>query len=410
MQDFKSLDINPLIQAAVMAKGYTKPTPIQAQAIPHLLMGLDLLGIAQTGTGKTAAFAIPILNRLAKNKVRAKPARVRALILTPTRELASQINDGFKEYGKGLNLNGLTIFGGVGARPQIMGMSRGVDVLVATPGRLLDLMSDGHVLFDQLEVFVLDEADRMLDMGFINDVRKIIAKLPAKKQTMLFSATMSPDISSIAQKLLVNPVRVEVTPESMTVDKIEQKLYMVSKSNKVRLLESLLKADRAHTVLVFTRTKHGADRVVKNLASMQIQSAAIHGNKSQGARERALLDFRQGRIKILVATDIAARGIDVASIGLVINYDLPSDPESYVHRIGRTARAGREGVAISFCDSATELSQLRAVEKLINKRIPVDTDQPYHGMMPAQAMMPNQGRPMRPKQQLRSRNSRSRRY
>lgn len=382
MSDFTSLNINPIILKNLEAKGYKTPTPIQEKCIPILLAGKDILGIAQTGTGKTAAFAIPILNKLANNKVKTRPARVRALILTPTRELASQIHDSFKTYGKGLNLSSMTIFGGVGARPQIQGMSRGVDILVATPGRLLDLMNEGHVLYEQLEVFVLDEADRMLDMGFIHDVKRIISKIPANKQTMLFSATMAKEISSIAQKILVNPIKVEITPEATTVDKIEQKLFMISKGHKSKLLESILKQDRKQTVLIFTRTKHGADRVVKNLISGHIECAAIHGNKSQGARERALNGFRQGTIRVLVATDIAARGIDVAGIGLVVNYDLPNDPEIYVHRIGRTARAGRSGVAITFCDQELEMSLLRSVEKLIRQKIPLETNHAYHGVPP----------------------------
>lgn len=387
MSEFNSMNLNPIILSSLLAEGYEKATPIQAQAIPHLLDGRDLLGIAQTGTGKTAAFAVPILNRMSQAKIKIRPARTRALILTPTRELAAQISDAFITYGKKLNLNTLTVYGGVSLRPQIMTMGRGVDILVATPGRLLDLMSDGHVLFDQLEFFVLDEADRMLDMGFINDVKKIMAKLPAKRQTMLFSATMSREIISIAQGFLKNPVRVEVTPEATTVEKIDQKLYKVHKLNKVRLLESILKEDRSHTVLVFTRTKHGADRVVNHLTAVGINSAAIHGNKSQNARERALLGFREGRTKVLVATDIAARGIDVATIGLVINYDLPSDPESYVHRIGRTARAGREGVALSFYDEENEMNLLRSIERLIRRKIPQDNTHPFFGApIPKQAV------------------------
>ncbi|MCO4794986.1 MAG: DEAD/DEAH box helicase, partial [Bacteriovoracaceae bacterium] len=321
MSDFKSLDLLPTILTALNKKGYTTPTPIQGQSIPHLLKGKDLLGIAQTGTGKTAAFSLPIINRLAKNKVKAKPARVRTLILTPTRELASQIEENIKLYSKGLNLKTTVIFGGVGHRPQIQSMSRGVDILIATPGRLLDLMSDGHVLYEQLEVFVLDEADRMLNMGFINDVKKIISKLPKKKQTLLFSATMPKDIANLANSLLKNPVKVEVTPESKTVDKIDQKINLVEKANKPLLLKSILQDQEVKSVLVFTRTKHGADRVVKNLTRSSIEAAAIHGNKSQGARERALGSFRSGQVRVLVATDIAARGIDVSHVTHVINYD-----------------------------------------------------------------------------------------
>lgn len=378
MLDFNSLNLHPSILEALASKGYSSPTPIQEQAIPHLLENKDLLGIAQTGTGKTAAFSLPIINRLGINKIKTKPARTRALILTPTRELASQIEENVKLYAKGLNLSSAVIFGGVSERPQILTMSKGVDILIATPGRLLDLMSHGHVLYEQLEVFVLDEADRMLDMGFINDVKKIIAKLPKERQTLLFSATMPNDIASLAQTLLKNPVRVEVTPESTTVEKITQTLCMVDKTNKPLLLKSILADKNIKTALIFTRTKHGANRVCEHLEKAGIPAAAIHGNKSQGARERALDYFKTGRIRALVATDIAARGIDVSSITHVINYDLPDDPKSYVHRIGRTARAGRDGIAISFCDDS-EIKLLKDIEKTTKMKIPVDSKHPYHG-------------------------------
>ena len=367
MLDFTSLNLLPSITKALQLKGYTTPTPIQDQAIPHLLEGKDLLGIAQTGTGKTAAFSLPILNQLAKTKVRTRPSTARALILTPTRELASQIDSNIRSYGKGLGLFSTVIYGGVGYQPQIKAMRRGVDILIATPGRLLDLMKDGHVRFDQLQVFVLDEADRMLDMGFVRDVERIIAKLPKKKQTLLFSATMPNDISKLASSLLKNPVRVEVTPQATTVKKIKQRVNLLEKSNKPLLLKSILNDSALKKILVFTRTKHGADKVVKNLGRASITSAAIHGNKSQGARERALGNFRTGKIRVLVATDIAARGIDVSQISHVINYNLPDDPMSYVHRIGRTARAGHEGIAISFCDQ-TEFNLLRSIEKLIKSK------------------------------------------
>ena len=379
MLSFNSFDLLPSILKALTDKGYKNPTPIQAEAIPHLLNGKDLLGIAQTGTGKTAAFSLPILNRLAKNKIKTRPARVRALILTPTRELASQIDANIKTYGKGLNLFSTVMFGGVGARPQIQAMGRGVDILVATPGRLLDLMSEGHVKFDQLEVFVLDEADRMLDMGFIRDIKKVISKLPKDKQTLLFSATMPNDISKLATSLLNDPIRVEVTPQSTTVEKIKQTINFVEKSNNPLLLKDVLKRPSVKSVLVFTRTKHGADRVVKHLAKDSIDSAAIHGNKSQGQRERALGSFRNKKIKVLVATDIAARGIDIPHVSHIINYDLPNDPESYVHRIGRTARAGKEGIAISFCDPS-EIKHLKSIEKLIKFQVPVDLTHPFHGV------------------------------
>ncbi len=379
MPSFKSLNLLPSIIEALDKKGYENPTPIQEGSIPHLLKGGDILGIAQTGTGKTAAFSLPVLHNLASNRVKTKPARMRCLVLTPTRELASQIEDNIKEYGKGLNLSSLVIFGGVSPRPQIKRLSKGVDIIIATPGRLLDLMGDGHVLFEQLETFILDEADRMLDMGFINDVKKVIKKLPAKRQTLLFSATMPQDIAELSKKLLKDPKRVEVTPESTTVEKIEQKINLVERGNKPLLLKSILKDKNIKHMLVFTRTKHGANRVVQHLEKEEISSAAIHGNKSQNARERALNGFRDGTVRVLVATDIAARGIDVASITHVINYNLPDDPKSYVHRIGRTARAGREGVAISFCDPS-EKGLLKDIEKCIQYKIPIDESHEYHGV------------------------------
>jgi len=397
MIDFKSLNLHASILEALETKGYINPTPIQAQAIPHLLENRDLLGIAQTGTGKTAAFSLPIINRLGTNKLKVKPARMRTLILTPTRELASQIDENIKSYSKGLKISSTVIFGGVSPRPQIMAMSKGVDILVATPGRLLDLMGDGHILFEQLEVFVLDEADRMLDMGFIRDIKKVIAKLPKVRQTLLFSATMPNDIAELAKSLLKDPVRVEVTPQSTTLAKIDQKLCLVDRTNKPLLLKSILDDKNIESVLVFTRTKHGANRVVKHLEDAGIGAAAIHGNKSQGARERALDYFKRGKIRALVATDIAARGIDISNITHVINYDLPNDPKSYVHRIGRTARAGRDGIAISFCDE-TEVKLLKDIEKLTKMKIDVDTTQPFHGVAAHVSKNqplrnPNQGRP-----------------
>jgi ATP-dependent RNA helicase RhlE len=381
MSNFESLKLIPSIKKALKTKGYSTPTPIQAKSIPHLLEGKDLLGIAQTGTGKTAAFSLPLLNRLAKNSIKTRSKRIRSLILTPTRELASQIELNIQSYGKGLNLFTTVIFGGVGHRPQIQAMSRGVDILVATPGRLLDLMNEGHIRFEQLEVFILDEADRMLDMGFFNDVKKVIAKLPKKKQTLLFSATMPKDISKLATSLLDNPVRVEITPESTTVERIEQKLMKVERANKQLLLKEILKDKSIQSMLVFTRTKHGADRVVRNLERIDISAAAIHGNKSQNARERALKGFRAGKVRVLVATDIAARGIDVSHVGHVVNFHLPDDPKSYVHRIGRTARAGRDGIAISFCDP-DELKLLKEIEKTIKSKIPEDIDHIMYGVKP----------------------------
>ncbi|POB14133.1 MULTISPECIES: DEAD/DEAH box helicase [Pseudomonadati] len=379
VKSFDSLNLLPEILSALKKKGYTAPTPIQANSIPHLLDGGDILGIAQTGTGKTAAFSLPILNNLKIKKIKTKPARMRCLILTPTRELASQIEENIKEYSKGLGISSAVIFGGVSPRPQVQKLSRGMDIIVATPGRLLDLMGDGHVRFEQLETFVLDEADRMLDMGFIRDVNKIIAKLPEKRQTLLFSATMPQDIVNLSKKLLVKPKKVEVTPESTTVEKIDQKINLVHRTNKPKLLKNILEDTTIEHVLVFTKTKHGANRVVKHLDQVGITAAAIHGNKSQGAREKALGGFRKGTVRVLVATDIAARGIDVSHITHVINYNLPDDPKSYVHRIGRTARAGREGIAISFCDD-TETKLLNDIEKTINYKIPVDTNHAFHGV------------------------------
>ena len=379
MTDFKSLNLIAPILEALESKGYTTPTPIQAQAIPHLMEGKDLLGIAQTGTGKTAAFALPILNYLATNRVAAKPKSMRALILTPTRELASQIADNIKLYGKSLGLKHAVIFGGVGENPQITALMKGLDIVIATPGRLLDLTNQGYVKYDQLELFVLDEADRMLDMGFINDIRRIIRYLPDKRQTLLFSATMPKDIADLANSILRNPVRVEVTPASTTVDKIEQRVCFVEKGNKAPLLLHILQQPELTAALVFCRMKHGANKVEEYLQKNGVKAAAIHGNKTQGARERALKSFRDGEVKVLVATDIAARGIDIPLVSHVINFDLPQEAESYVHRIGRTARAGREGVAISFCDSL-EHGLLKAVEKLIKKKIPVDEKHPFHGV------------------------------
>jgi ATP-dependent RNA helicase RhlE len=391
MSDFKSLDLLPSIQKALHNKGYTTPTPIQAQSIPHLLKGKDLLGIAQTGTGKTAAFSLPIINHLGKKPLRIKSKHARTLILTPTRELASQIDENIRSYSKGLKISSTVVFGGVGKAPQIRTMRQGVDILVATPGRLLDLMSEGHINLADVEIFVLDEADRMLDMGFFRDVKKVIAKLPREKQTLLFSATMPETISSLATSLLVNPKKVEITPQATTVEKIDQSINMVARSHKPALLKSILAREEVKSVLIFTRTKHGANRVVTQLEKSEIKAAAIHGNKSQNAREKALGSFRSGKLKILVATDIAARGIDVPHVTHVINYELPNDPESYVHRIGRTARAGREGIAIGFCDDE-EKKFLKDIEKFIKYKIPVDTDHEFHGV----AGKPVPPRPPRP--------------
>ena len=374
MTSFADLGLSAPIQRAVHAENYMTPTPIQAKAIPHLLAGRDLLGCAQTGTGKTAAFALPILNRLSNDVRRTGPKACRVLVLTPTRELAAQIRDSFVTYGRFLKLSCAVVFGGVGQGQQVQNLARGVDVLVATPGRLLDLMVQGLVRLDRIEVFVLDEADRMLDMGFIHDVRKVIGALPERRQSLFFSATMLPEVVRLAGSILNDPVKVEAHPVASTVELVEQRVMFVDKAGKRALLGRVLKDGAVGRALVFTRTKHGADRVVRQLARDGVPAEAIHGNKSQNARTRALERFRTGAGRVLVATDIAARGIDVDGITHVINYDLPNIPESYVHRIGRTARAGRSGVAISFCD-AEERAHLRAIEALINARIQVVADQ-----------------------------------
>lgn len=393
MQTTKFTDL-PLIeplQKAVAESGYTNPTPIQIQSIPHLLEGRDLLGSAQTGTGKTAAFALPMLQTLYKNHRRPEPKHPRALILSPTRELAIQIHDSFKTYGKHIRMRYSVIFGGVNQGPQTKELAAGVDVLIATPGRLLDLIQQKYVHLNKLEVFVLDEADRMLDMGFLPDIRKIVQLLPAQRQNLFFSATMPHDIKKLADSLLTNPVRVEVNPVSSTAEMIEQSVMFVDKSKKRDLLRTLLKDKAFQRVIVFTRTKHGANRVVETLQKNQIPAEAIHGNKSQNARQRALENLREGRIRVLVATDIAARGIDIDNITHVINFELPHETESYVHRIGRTARAGQQGQAIAFCD-AEEKSFLRDIEKLIGKTIPVIKDQPYHSEEVEKAAIMSKGK------------------
>ncbi len=362
---------------ALKAEGYTTPTPIQEQAIPLLLERRDLLGCAQTGTGKTAAFAIPILQLLHQDELFVKgPQGIKTLILTPTRELAIQIGESFAAYGKFLRLRHTVIFGGVSQKSQTDALRAGVDILIATPGRLLDLMDQRYVHLQHVKTFVLDEADRMLDMGFIHDVKKIIAKIPQKRQTLFFSATMPGEISKLASTILTNPVRVEVTPVSSTANTINQSVYFVEKSDKKSLLIHLLKDRSIETALIFTRTKHGADRVVKDLIRAGVQAEAIHGNKSQNARQRALSNFKSRKTRVLVATDIAARGIDVDDLSHVINYELPNVPETYVHRIGRTGRAGASGIALSFCD-AEEKEFLRDIHKLIAKPIPVVEDHPY---------------------------------
>lgn len=368
MEKFSELPLSPVILKNLADAGYETPTPIQREAIPHLLEGRDLLGIAQTGTGKTAAFSLPIINYLANKPLQVKSGEPRVLILTPTRELASQINDNIQKYSKGLHLKTGVIFGGVGQTPQVEALRRGLDILVATPGRLLDLMEQRFINLDKIEVFILDEADRMLDMGFIHDIKKVIAKLPPQRQTLLFSATMPDEISHLAGKLLKNPKRVEVTPPSSTVERIDQRVIFTQRVHKYQLLRKLLGEEGVELTLVFTRTKHGANKIVDYLAHHNIPSAAIHGNKSQSARESALANFKEGKIKVLIATDIAARGLDIQGVSHVINFDLPVEAESYVHRIGRTARAGRDGDAISFCDE-TERDALARIQKLIKLRL-----------------------------------------
>jgi ATP-dependent RNA helicase RhlE len=366
---FEQLGLNAPLLKALQKEGYTSPTPIQSQTIPLALQGKDILGLAQTGTGKTAAFALPILQLL--NQHQSKGYRhTRALILTPTRELAVQISESFESYGRYTNVKQEVIFGGVSQHAQTIALRNGTDVLIATPGRLLDLMNQGYVHLDYLEFFVLDEADRMLDMGFIHDVRKVIKALPKQKQTMLFSATMPPQIAQLVASLLHAPVKVEVTPVSSTAERIEQCVYFITKQKKQNLLVHLLNEKGIKRTLVFTRTKHGADRIAKELKKANVRADAIHGNKSQTARQNALTNFKTGKLKVLVATDIAARGIDVDALEHVINFDLPDVPETYVHRIGRTGRAGANGIAISFCDGREEMSNLKSINKLIGLKIP----------------------------------------
>ena len=373
--DFKELGLIPPILKALAAQGYAGPTPIQRQAIPPALQGRDVLGCAQTGTGKTCAFAAPILQRLNADVV-VGPRYIRSLILTPTRELALQIQESFAAYGRNLPLRSAVIFGGVGQQPQVDKLKKGVDILVATPGRLLDLQGQGLLDLGRVEIFVLDEADRMLDMGFIHDVRRVLKLLPEKKQTLFFSATMPPEVMDLVNGLLHDPARVAVDPVSSPVEVIEQKVCFVDKGNKSKLLAHLVDALGVKNALVFTRTKHGANKVAGDLQKAGISAAAIHGNKSQTARQQALSDFKAGRLRCLVATDIAARGIDIEELSHVFNYNLPEVPETYVHRIGRTGRAGREGAAVAFCDFG-EKPLLRDIEKLMGRTVPAVEDHPY---------------------------------
>jgi ATP-dependent RNA helicase RhlE len=366
---FNDFALNPAITKAVLAKGYNTPTPIQAQAIPPVMKGLDLLGVAQTGTGKTAAFALPILHRLAAIHVKAKPRHCRALVLSPTRELATQIADNFKAYGSALGLSVIVVFGGVKYGAQIKALGQGVDVLVATPGRLIDHMNEGHLNLSETEVFVLDEADQMLDLGFFQPIRKIVAKLPHRRQNLFFSATMPKEIKALASDLLKDPVEVSVAPPSTTVERVDQQVLFVETARKRVLLAELYANDKLSRTIVFTRTKRGADRVAKHLNLCGVEAAAIHGDKSQPQREKALAAFKAGQVRALVATDIAARGIDVSEVTHVINFELPNVPESYVHRIGRTARAGHTGMAISLVGD-DERGLLKDIQKTTRQTIP----------------------------------------
>lgn len=374
--EFKSLKIIEPILEAIQQEGYNTPTPIQVKSIPIVLRGTDLLGCAQTGTGKTAAFAIPILQLLSANKAYGKKRKIRSLIVTPTRELAIQIEESFKAYGRHTGLNSTVIFGGVNQNRQTAALRGGVDILIATPGRLLDLINQGYITLNFVEIFVLDEADRMLDMGFIHDVKKMLKELPKKRQSLFFSATMPSEIVKLASTILYKPSQVSVTPVSSTVDIIKQSIYFVDKGNKNALLVEILTDQTIKTVLVFTRTKYGADKVVRMLQKKKIKAEAIHGDKSQNARQRALKNFKAQTTRVLVATDIAARGIDIDELEYVINYEIPNIAETYVHRIGRTGRAGAKGTALSLCD-AVEKEYLKEIEKLISKKISVIDDHPF---------------------------------
>src|ERR1043165_3833694 len=378
---FSQFGLLPALERAVAGEGYVEPTPIQVRAIPHVLAGRDLLGLAQTGTGKTAAFALPILQRLSHRQPAGRTRPIRCLVLTPTRELASQIQDSFATYGKHLPLTSFVIFGGVGMEPQKQALRRGMDILVATPGRLLDLAGQGLVDLKPLEVFVLDEADRMLDMGFIHDVRKVIRLLPRQRQTLFFSATMPREAQELADQLLTRPETVAVAPSATTAERVDQEVYFVEKADKRALLVDVLRDTAMRRVLVFSRTKHGANRIAEHLVKAGIGAEAIHGNKSQNARERALAGFKSGRTRVLVATDIAARGIDIDDVTHVVNFDVPEVPETYVHRIGRTARAGATGMALSFCEVG-ERTEWHNIEKLTRQEIPIVEGHPYESPIP----------------------------
>lgn len=393
---FKEIGIIDPILKALDSQGYTHPTPIQEQSIPILLQGKDLLGCAQTGTGKTAAFGIPIIQHLYNNKTDERGRRkIKSLVVTPTRELAIQISENFTAYGKFANVRNTVVFGGVKQGSQVNALKAGVDVLVATPGRLLDLIQQGYISLSHIEYFVLDEADQMLDMGFINDIKKIIAKLPSKRQSLFFSATMPPNIVELSTKILGDYDKVSVQPEQATAEKVEQGVYFVPKKSKIKLLVQILNQKRAESTLIFARTKHGSDKVVKLLEKAGIKAAAIHGNKSQNQRQKALGSFKDGHLKVLIATDIAARGIDVSKLELVINYELPNVPETYVHRIGRTGRAKESGTALSFCDME-ERAYLKGIQKLINQKIPVINDHEFAAEAEDEVVIPKANRQQRP--------------
>jgi len=377
MSEFKAFSLLASIIDRVSLKGYKQPTPIQKECIPALINGNDLLGIAQTGTGKTAAFSLPIINNFARNKVAIKAKSTRALILTPTRELASQIMQNIDDYAEGLGLNTKVVYGGVGRQAQVDAIALGLDILVATPGRLLDLIATGDINFNALEIFVLDEADTMLDMGFFNDVQNIISTLPKSRQTLLFSATMPAEIEILAQAILTEPTKVEIAAQTVTIDLVNQSVYQLEKSNKIPLLLNILSKPYYEKVLIFCKTKYGADIIVKALEQASITAASLHSGKTQAMREEALQNFKDATLRVLVATDVAARGIDVDNITLVINYNLPEDPRNYIHRIGRTARAGKSGMAISFAVE-NDVRQLTTIENSIGQVIPVVTEQPFH--------------------------------
>jgi ATP-dependent RNA helicase RhlE len=409
LKKFEELKLIAPLQRALTEEKYDVPTPIQAQTIPAALLKRDILGCAQTGTGKTAAFALPILNRLGRNSRKALPNRPLVLVLAPTRELAIQIEESFATYGRHLRLRQVLVYGGVKQGNQVRSLKRGAHILVATPGRLLDLMNQGHITLDQLEVFVLDEADRMLDMGFLPDLRRIINHLPAERQSLFFSATMPPKITQLSKRLLRNPVSVNVTPKSTSVERIEQRLMFVERHGKPSLLQQILTAGDVERAIVFTKTKRGANVVADKLDRSGIKALPIHGNKSQNARQRALEAFRRKQVQVLVATDVAARGIDIDGISHVINFDLPIEPESYVHRIGRTGRAGAEGLALSFC-TASEGSELHAIERLIGQKIPLADGQIQPQWRPEQKSRSSSGRRNGRSQQGTSQGSGSQRF